>query len=816
MNIFITKQIKKIIRDNHEEKDFVDYLKELSGLSFNDAYSRNKFDIKKIKTVPIFDYRGGSRLYCVRVLADSNIYKRIEDCINLEDDTIIFIELHPSSAHERQNEIAQNVQKSELFQVVSYNYITDNCKERDISKQLFLFLKNNGNFEPLATIKQKEIIKAKEAKKSPIIVRGVAGSGKTETGIQCIENIIQKEENLEQKSKVLCVTYNEKLLKSIKKSIEERTNKKDNENTEIIDNKFDNKVKNKENKNLNPNIYFLTIKNILNDILRKYEHIKDDVNFDEISDFTDFKEEIINKKITKFHNNYNKICSVFNKYDDYILYSEIHGLIFGSMLLDNDRDIKQECKKITKEHYFNNIPNDYSVIDNDYKELVYDIATEYINYLEINNKSTYNSKCLQCIPYICEEDKFDEIIIDEVQDLTECEIYLLLNLARNINGMFFAGDINQVINPTFFDFKRIGVLLHNKFNSTLDPNNSKYLSENFRNSQSISKIAYFLNMQRKDLFYRAKFDETEEPPKDYTDIGNVYYFNNNIEELKDYIQKTLTTIIAPNKSVCEQLKEKLKTESCEIVEDFKGQENKTIILYNLLTENRKEFDEMYNKDKKQNNIYKYIFNKFYVGVTRATDTLIFIEENPTFELSNKIKEISENISNKEDIAIRNVSFEEFFEKGKDFLTDKLYDSAYDCFIKAENSKEYKNNEITKEQKEELIKNKKFCEILKDKNLNNLQKAESLEKEKFYKEAIEFYKKTNGNYAKIAINHLLLGETDKWEENLIKSNNEKVNIENYDMEIACFLDDMFQEMQRSESSIKTNTTQFKKYTEEIRI
>ncbi len=791
MNIFITKQIKKYIQRNNEEKSFIEYLKDLSPYSFDVAKSLNKFDIKKIQNVPIFDYKGGSRLYCVEVNTDSKIYERIKNCINLSEDTVIFIELHPSSAHERQNEIAQIIHQSDLFQIVSYDFIMDNCKEKDISEQLFLFLKNGNCFETLLTLNQQEAIIKKEYDTNPMLITGIAGSGKTEIGIQYIERIIQKEQSSEQKSNILCVTYNNNLLKVIKK----RINKQDEEN---------------------PNIKFYTIDGLLNYILNKYEKRKDKLIFDDINNFIDFKNKIINREIRRFHNNYNKICSVFNKYDNYILYSEIYGLIFGSMLLNNDRDIKQEFNQITKEHYFSSIPQDYSVVDNNDKDLIYDISCEYINFLEANNISTYNSKCLQSISYISDEDKFDKVVVDEVQDLTECEIYLLLNLAKNINGMFFAGDINQVINPTFFDFKRISVLLYNKFNkSQLLP---KYFSENFRNSKCISEIAYFLNSERKQLFYSKKSDEMEEKPINYTDNGNVYYLNNSIDELKEYIQKdSLTVVIAPNQYICEKLKEKFSIGVFETVENFKGMEADTVILYNLLTENKKEFDEMYDKDKNQNNIYKYIFNKFYVGVTRAINSLIFVEDFPSLELSNKIKEISENITTKDEInIIISGHFEDFVKEGKKFMEQKLYDDAYIRFSQAEKSKEYKNNDITKEQKEDFIKVQTLCNILKDKDTSYLQKAELLEKEKFYNEAIEFYEKTNGNYAKIAINYLLLGKVDKWEQYLIKSEDENINVENYDTEIAYFLDDMFQEMQKGESLIKTNSNQFKKYTKEIRI
>ncbi len=44
---------------------------------------------------------------------------------------------------------------------------------------------------------------------------------------------------------------------------------------------------------------------------------------------------------------------------------------------------------------------------------------------------------------------FDFVITNEIQDLTEIQIYGLIRLARNRNHLLFSGDINQTIRPTF-------------------------------------------------------------------------------------------------------------------------------------------------------------------------------------------------------------------------------------------------------------------------------------------------------------------------------------------------------------------------------
>ncbi len=437
MNIFISKQIIKYLEKKKVKENGLNFFNKLSKYSLNEVYDLNTFGIKEISDVPIIDFDGGSRIYCVLVKNNSSIYKRLEKFINPEEDTIILIELHSASEHDKQKKIVDKLLSNKLF---SYEE-AENISENDISRELFYFSKGNANFETsLLTLEQQKIFD-KESKEKPILIRGIAGSGKTEVGIQYLEMLIQKEKNSDKKSKILYITRNKNLLDTIEKRIK-KYGKTDN-------------------------VYFHTIETFINDIREKESLSEKYFKFDTINNFITFKTNIIYKKIKKFFNNYKKICSIFTKYDDYILYSEIYGLIYGSMLSEVQRDIENENRQISRENYLNNraIIQDYSIIDVEDKELVYSISEEYLNYLNQQKEPIYNSneKSLQIIKYL-KNHKYDKVIADEIQDLTECEIFMLLNCINNVNGIIFSGDINQVINPTFFKSGRIGTLLYQKFN----------------------------------------------------------------------------------------------------------------------------------------------------------------------------------------------------------------------------------------------------------------------------------------------------------------------------------------------------------------
>jgi hypothetical protein len=54
--------------------------------------------------------------------------------------------------------------------------------------------------------------------------------------------------------------------------------------------------------------------------------------------------------------------------------------------------------------------------------------------------------------------QYDFLVVDEVQDYTELQIFLLRNMCKAQDRLIFAGDGNQIINPTLFRESRLQML----------------------------------------------------------------------------------------------------------------------------------------------------------------------------------------------------------------------------------------------------------------------------------------------------------------------------------------------------------------------
>ena len=56
---------------------------------------------------------------------------------------------------------------------------------------------------------------------------------------------------------------------------------------------------------------------------------------------------------------------------------------------------------------------------------------------------------------ITNEELFDFVMIDEIQDYTELQIYFISRLAKNLQHFVMAGDEHQIVNPTLFSEERL-------------------------------------------------------------------------------------------------------------------------------------------------------------------------------------------------------------------------------------------------------------------------------------------------------------------------------------------------------------------------
>ncbi|MGL5725366.1 ankyrin repeat domain-containing protein [Cetobacterium sp.] len=343
-------------------------------------------------------------------------------------------------------------------------------------------------------------------------------------------------------------------------------------------------------------------------------------------------------------------------------YSEINGIIKGMMFNQSPDNWKRNLTNelITLDEY-QSLPEEYSIYDSTKRNDIYKIAIAYQNYLKTNKKLDLNDLSRIMIDNISEDKKLDYIFIDEVQDLTEVQIFMINSLCKDFNNVFFAGDIHQVVTMNHFNVNRLSQL-HNK-----NGKNIKFLVKNYRSRQKIIEVSNKVKELRKKYIGSQKM-EYEQLEEHISEGGKFNIEKVNIHLLeKVSLDADFIILVSNDKQKIELLKLlKLKDNFLDMiftVEEAKGLEFESVICYNLISSNLNEWDIILSNNAKKNQNYRYFFNLLYVGITRAKSNVILMEKE--IENNNLLKEF-DKISTLTKVAdsIKVSSSEEWIERAK--------------------------------------------------------------------------------------------------------------------------------------------------------
>lgn len=392
--------------------------------------------------------------------------------------------------------------------------------------------------------------------------------------------------------------------------------------------------------------------------------------------------------------------------------------------------------KIIGKKLYLNLPNRYSIFTYEEKVIIYDIAQRYQQWLESNNKFDENDIVRIALSKAIKEknNKFDYIICDEIQDLTELQIYFLLKLVNNKNNILFCGDFNQTINPTFFDTGRVEAIY--KIYNGMSNFKEHIIKTNYRSSKSIVKFTNKLTSLKIYVLGKSKRnDYLEKSVRD--SLGNIRLIKNCIskDELLSILKKRayVDIIVSDEEEKYNLINNSKENKLVFTVSDYKGLENEYIIGYNIISKFKDKWNEiLHKKIDSNNNELRYYFNLLYVLVTRARNNILLIEDDFNEELIKYFKD---------DIEVVNEF--DYKKLGLDRISTK--DEHYKKAIRLENNKQYiqaiesyKNADLNEnELKQEVGR----CVALQ-KILEGYYKegAEELFKLKEYKYAMESYLK----------------------------------------------------------------------------
>ncbi len=286
------------------------------------------------------------------------------------------------------------------------------------------------------------------------------------------------------------------------------------------------------------------------------------------------------------------------------------------------------------------------------REAVYELFEKYLSFLQ--DQQLYDSNIVSHQYLQTIEPRYDFVIVDEVQDLTNIQLYLIIKSLRQAQDFILCGDSNQIVHPNFFSWSKVKSLFYRQDDLQNSPDLIRILNTNYRNSPQVTDIANKILKIKSQRFGSIDKESHYLVQSNGHNQGEVLFLQDTSAIRQELDNKTkASTLFAVIVMTTEQkpaAQQYFGTPLVFTIQEAKGLEYENIILYNFLSQEEARYREISKgvraedlqqdlkyargKDKtdKSIEVYKFYINALYVAITRAVKNLYWLESNPKQEL----------------------------------------------------------------------------------------------------------------------------------------------------------------------------------------
>ncbi|OQX82256.1 MAG: hypothetical protein B6D64_00810 [Bacteroidetes bacterium 4484_276] len=421
-------------------------------------------------------------------------------------------------------------------------------------------------------------------------------------------------------------------------------------------------------KQLKGNILYVTLSPYLVENSTKLYYSDNYINEKQDVDFLSFTEYLDTLKVRpgkeldykSFNTWLQPRKQTFGIKDGYKLFEEFRGVITGL-------DITKEF--LGKKDYLGLGIKQSIFLDNE-REKVYEAFVRYMEFLTENNFYDLNIISYQWLKH--SRAKYDFIVIDEVQDFTNIQLYLVLKSLKAPGNFILCGDSNQIVHPNFFSWTNVKTMF---YKHDIAGSEIKVLRTNYRNSVDITSVANKLLMVKNARFGSIDKESTYLVQSLDENKGSVNFYIDSAKIRKQLNNKTgrstrfaLLVMTQEDKLAARRI---FKTPLLFCIHEAKGLEYDNIILLDFVSKNSQEFNQIAQgitkndlenediafsrgKDKSDKSLdaYKFYINSLYVGITRAIKNLYIIESSRKHDILNLLGlvEAKQQVNIKEEVS----------------------------------------------------------------------------------------------------------------------------------------------------------------------
>lgn len=322
--------------------------------------------------------------------------------------------------------------------------------------------------------------------------------------------------------------------------------------------------------------------------------------------------------------------------DAHMLFEEFNGVLTGmsidSAVMERDEYLKLGVKQ--------------SIFAQNQRDNVYNFFLRYIDWLRASDlydpnllAFDYQSRC---------EPRYDFVVVDEVQDITNIQLQLILKSLHHPENFVLCGDSNQIVHPNFFSWAKIKTMFHEKRvhgRSEI----IRVLNVNYRNSPQVTAVANRLLLVKNARFGSIDRESNYLVTAISDQAGTVELTKDNDKTRREIDKKTSRSthfaIIVMRSEDKPEAKQHFRTPLIFSVQEAKGLEYENIVLLNFISNNTREFDEIIDgvtqddlnkelryaratdKSDKSLEVYKFYTNTLYVALTRAIRNVYLVESH---------------------------------------------------------------------------------------------------------------------------------------------------------------------------------------------
>ncbi|MFQ5707823.1 MAG: UvrD-helicase domain-containing protein [bacterium] len=287
-----------------------------------------------------------------------------------------------------------------------------------------------------------------------------------------------------------------------------------------------------------------------------------------------------------------------------------------------------------------------------------------------------------------EEQRYDLVVCDEIQDLTDVQHELLFYIVRKPIDLLLCGDIKQIINPSGFRWEE---LKRHFYEREMKIPEIYFLSLNFRSSGSIVELSNTL-LELKSALVGSSAEELKEDWK-YKGRPPVVVKNVTEQTILQNVRSTgaKKTILVRTEEEKHRLQKVLETELIFTIYESKGLEFDTVLLWNFCSDKASKDVWKVILQESSREVHrakiKHEINLLYVAITRAQrDLLIYDGKQPSLIWNSDL--IGDKIYATDDLSyIGNIwniisTPEEWREQGDYFFEREYYKAAMECYKNA--------------------------------------------------------------------------------------------------------------------------------------